>query len=103
MNPFNSLHDLSISPSNHYAILRDITLMHVLQLKNMINALFSLNKAISVKVPSFLAENLLQICITESRLESAMIDQARIVPRLREAHCLRDSWTKLNLFPAKVK
>ena len=28
--------------------------------------------------------------------------QARMVPRLREAHCLRDSWTKLNVLPAKI-
>ena len=27
--------------------------------------------------------------------------QARMVPRLREAHCLRDSWTKLNVSPVK--
>jgi len=29
-------------------------------------------------------------------------NQARMVPRLREAHCLRDSWTKLNVLPAKM-
>ena len=29
-------------------------------------------------------------------------NQARMVPRLREAHCLRDSWTKLNVLPAKI-
>ena len=28
--------------------------------------------------------------------------QARMVPRLKEAHCLRDSWTKLNVLPAKI-
>ena len=26
----------------------------------------------------------------------------RMVPRLREAHCLRDAWTKLNVHPAKI-
>jgi len=25
-----------------------------------------------------------------------------MVPRLREAHCLRDAWTKLNVHPAKI-
>jgi len=29
-------------------------------------------------------------------------NQARMVPRLREANCLRDSWTKLNVLPAKI-
>jgi len=29
-------------------------------------------------------------------------NQARMVPRLREAFCLRDSWTKLNVLPAKI-
>ena len=27
---------------------------------------------------------------------------ARMVPRLREVHILRDSWTKLNVSPAKI-
>lgn len=27
---------------------------------------------------------------------------ARMVPRLREAYILRDSWTKLNVAPAKI-
>ena len=27
---------------------------------------------------------------------------ARMVPRLRESHCLRDAWTKLNVHPAKI-
>ena len=26
----------------------------------------------------------------------------RMVPRLREAHCLCDAWTKLNVHPAKI-
>ena len=26
----------------------------------------------------------------------------RMVPKLKELHCLRDSWTKLNVFPAKI-
>jgi len=28
--------------------------------------------------------------------------QARMVPKLREAYILRDSWTKLNVAPAKI-
>ena len=28
--------------------------------------------------------------------------QARIVPKLRETYVLRDSWTKLNVLPAKI-
>ena len=27
---------------------------------------------------------------------------ARMVPKLRESHVLRDSWTKLNVAPAKI-
>lgn len=26
----------------------------------------------------------------------------RMVPRLREAHCLHDAWTKLNVHPARI-
>lgn len=26
----------------------------------------------------------------------------RMVPRLRESHCLQDAWTKLNVHPAKI-
>ena len=38
----------------------------------------------------------------ERELLRAHNGQARMVPRLREAHCLRDSWTKLNVLPAKI-
>ena len=27
---------------------------------------------------------------------------ARMIPRLREVHVLRDAWTKLNVHPAKI-
>lgn len=27
---------------------------------------------------------------------------ARMVPKLKEAHVIRDSWTKLNVHPAKI-
>ena len=35
-------------------------------------------------------------------LVRATNNQARMVPCLREAHCLHDSWTKLNVLPAKI-
>lgn len=28
--------------------------------------------------------------------------EARVVPKLKEAYVLRDSWTKLNVLPAKI-
>lgn len=36
--------------------------------------------------------------------ELARVDKGctRMVPRLKEAHCLRDAWTKLNVHPAKI-
>lgn len=35
-------------------------------------------------------------------LDRASQQIARMVPHLKEAHCLRDSWTKLNVTPAKI-
>ena len=35
-------------------------------------------------------------------LDRASKQVARMVPNLKEAHCLRDSWTKLNVVPAKI-
>jgi len=32
----------------------------------------------------------------------AQLNRARMVPRLKETHCLRDAWTKLNVLPAKI-
>jgi len=36
--------------------------------------------------------------------ELARVSQncTRMVPRLKEVHCLRDAWTKLNVHPAKI-
>ena len=36
--------------------------------------------------------------------ELARVSQGctRMVPCLKEAHCLRDAWTKLNVHPAKI-
>jgi len=36
------------------------------------------------------------------KLAKSSCGQARMVLKLREAHCLRDSWTKLNVLPAKI-
>lgn len=35
-------------------------------------------------------------------LARAQQNHARMVPRLKETHCLRDAWTKLNVLPAKI-
>ena len=38
------------------------------------------------------------------KCELARVSQnlTRMVPHLREAHCLQDAWTKLNVHPAKI-
>ena len=38
----------------------------------------------------------------QRELERVSQNLTRMVPHLREAHCLRDVWTKLNVHPAKV-
>ena len=38
----------------------------------------------------------------EQELKRVGQGQTRIVPCLKEAHCLRDAWTKLNVHPAKI-
>ena len=35
--------------------------------------------------------------LSEKGLKRVRQGQTRMVPRLREAHCLRDTWTKLNV------
>ncbi len=37
----------------------------------------------------------------ERECERRSTENARMVPKLREIHVLRDSWTKLNVSPAK--
>lgn len=32
----------------------------------------------------------------------AKLQQTRMVPCLKEVHCIRDAWTKLNVLPAKI-
>ena len=38
----------------------------------------------------------------ERELERVSQGQTRMVPCIKEAHCLRDAWTKLNVHPAKI-
>ena len=38
----------------------------------------------------------------EREYERRSKGNARMIPKLREIHVLRDSWTKLNVFPAKI-
>ena len=35
-------------------------------------------------------------------VSQAQLNCARMVPRLKETHCLRDALTKLNVLPAKI-
>ena len=35
-------------------------------------------------------------------LVHAQQNHARMIPQLKETHCLRDAWTKLNVLPAKI-
>ena len=78
--------------------------MYALQLKNMINALF-LSKENGTKQSNqgdctFGWKSITDLYKHE--LARSSCGQARMVPKLREAHCLRDSWTKLNVLPAKI-
>ena len=38
----------------------------------------------------------------QRELSRVKLDCARMVPKLKETHCLRDAWTKLNMLPAKI-
>ena len=76
-----------------------------LQLKNMINALF-LSKTDGSKQFQRVDK-----CafgwkaiddLYQRELERKKQGLARMVPRLKETHFLRDSWTKLNVHPAKI-
>ena len=76
-----------------------------MQLKNMINALFSskptgskhFNRADKCAFGWQTIDDLYG-----RELERVSQNLTRMVPRLREAHCLRDAWTKLNVHPAKI-
>ena len=38
----------------------------------------------------------------QQELERVSQNLTRMVPRLKEAHCLRNAWTNLNVHPAKI-
>lgn len=40
--------------------------------------------------------------IDKRDVNRAREQQTRMIPRLKEVHVLRDSWTKLNVSPAKI-
>ena len=76
-----------------------------LQLKNMINALFSSKIGGSKQFQrtdkcTFGWEAI--DSLYQRELERAKQNLARMVPRLKETHVLRDAWTKLNVHPAKI-
>ena len=109
-NPFNPPHKIFwlICPShqvqyNNACINYHMFKFLILQLKNMINALFSSKPSGSKLFQR--AGNCVFGWETIDRLyERELVrvsnNQTRMVPRLREAHCLRDAWTKLNVHPA---
>ncbi|XP_065894808.1 uncharacterized protein [Dysidea avara] len=75
------------------------------QLKNMINALFSSKIGGSKQFQrtdkcTFGWEAI--DSLYQRELERAKQNLARMVPRLKETHVLRDAWTKLNVHPAKI-
>jgi len=82
-------------------VIRYITL----QLKNMINALFSSQEGgtrmfTAADGTTFGWKAILDLYARECQRR----DQgcARMVPKLREVHVIRDAWTKLNVLPAKI-
>ena len=42
------------------------------------------------------------IDLYKREIDRASQQVARMVPNLKEAHCLRDAWTKLNVISAKI-
>ena len=105
--PQNFLAHLSIPPGiyNNAVCTFNSYIVLSLQLKNMINALFS-SKPTGSKLfqcpgnSVFGWQTINQLY--ERELARVSSNQTRMVPRLREAHCLRDAWTKLNVHPAKI-
>lgn len=80
-------------------------LVNDLQLKNMINALFSSRQPSGTK--QFMLEGVEfgWQAITDMwyrECERRNRGSARMVPKLREVHVVRDAWTKLNVHPAKI-
>ena len=76
-----------------------------MQLKNMVNALFSSRVPDGTKQFKFEGVQFGWQAIMDMysrECERRSIGCARMVPRLREVHILRDAWTKLNVHPAKI-
>ena len=75
-----------------------------IQLKNMINALHSSRengtKAFEHKGSTFGWIDIYKMWMRECERKGK--GHARMVPKLRETHIIRDSWTKLNVSPAKI-
>ena len=42
------------------------------------------------------------IAMYKREVNRAKQQLTRMVPRLKEVHCMRDAWTKLNVSPAKI-
>jgi len=71
----------------------------------MINALFASKNGGARKFTSVLGTQFgWQAIVDMYKRECQRRDSgvARMVPRLREIHIIRDSWTKLNVTPAKI-
>ena len=75
-----------------------------LQLKNMINALFSYQrggaKCFQLEGVEFRWQAIIDMYHRECQRRNNAL--AQMVPHLREIHVLRDAWTKLNVHPAKI-
>ncbi|XP_065905179.1 uncharacterized protein [Dysidea avara] len=75
------------------------------QLKNMINALFSSQEGgtrtfTAADGTTFGWKAILDLYSRECQRRDQ--GHARMIPKLREVHVLRDAWTKLNVLPAKI-
>ena len=70
----------------------------------MVNALYSsrLNgtKEFQLEGNAFGWQSIVDLYLRECERRNK--GAARSVPRLREVHVIRDSWTKLNVHPAKI-
>ena len=110
-NPFNPSHKIFwlVCPSHQVKeLFYSCSLLNViqsLQLKNMINALFSSRwpdgtKHFQLEGVEFGWQTIIDMYSRECDRRNK--GAARMIPRLREVHILRDSWTKLNVHPAKI-
>ena len=81
----------------------DFVFVSILQLKNMINALFSSQqngtKRFQLEGVEFGWQAIINMYHRECERSNGL---ARMIPRLREVHVLRDAWIKLNVHPAKI-